>query len=31
LVLALVELGRRVSFSEVWRILKVDGVRTYVT
>jgi hypothetical protein len=27
-VLALVERGK-VSFSEAWRTLKVDGVRTY--
>jgi hypothetical protein len=30
-VLALDEGGGKVSFGEVWHILKVDGVRTYAT
>jgi hypothetical protein len=28
---ALDERGRRVNFGVAWRILEVDGVRTYVT
>jgi hypothetical protein len=31
MVLALIERGRMVSFSEAWRFLRVDGVRTYAT
>jgi hypothetical protein len=30
-VLALVEIGGRVSLGEAWHILEVDGVRTYAT
>jgi hypothetical protein len=29
-VLALVERGRKVSFDEAWRSIKLSGVRTYV-
>jgi hypothetical protein len=30
-VLASIKIGGRVSFGEAWQILKVDGIRTYVT